>query len=102
MLKIEWESEHVPISFDKEIKKILSEFHLTEEETKEIKADILIKQKRKYCRDCGFFSEEKCVLGHKCNCPDKRFRSTTAMWKYTSTPACKKFKEKVCEERNSK
>jgi hypothetical protein len=46
------------------------------------------------CRDCKWLSNEKSCIGRKCVNPDRKWKTTTAMWHQPSTKACKAFEEK--------
>lgn len=61
--------------------------------TKKRKTDNLGKYHK--CGECIHLDlNEKCTIGYKCTHPCKRFRSSTAQWKYNHTPACKLFIER--------
>lgn len=46
------------------------------------------------CRDCKWLSNEKSCIGRKCVNPDRKWKTTTAMWHQPSAKACKTFEEK--------
>ena len=98
MLKIQWEVEHGELRGNrirKDISDILDEFHLTEDEVKELdeKYPHHLNEKPK-CGACRWLSEEKTVIGRKCVCPDKKYNSDTAKWHQKSCPACKSFERR--------
>ena len=54
---------------------------------------------RHFCRDCKWLdTTEKCTIGYECVCPNKRFQTRTAKWKYRHTPACRLFEEKESKD----
>ena len=48
-----------------------------------------------HCRDCKYLSKERVsYIGNECINPNKRFRGSTAKWKYPSAKACLMFEGK--------
>lgn len=48
----------------------------------------------KRCGDCKYLDDKKTIIGYRCSRPNWTFRTTTAMFKYATTPGCKAFEEK--------
>ena len=50
------------------------------------------------CKECKWLDNEKTIIGYECLNPNKKFRTSTAFYKYATTRACKLFEEKAVSE----